>query len=264
VIKLGLLVELLVREIDFIQELRFGLCQLRADFANKVLTGAQHMLVLIDHLPVLHDCLTVRPQAHLVLQHCLLVLALHASELFLEFTYAVVDVFVHALRLVLQLLVNLIKPDGILMNADNFLLIDAYSLCERRLVHDSEGDVPDLLHREHARLLEAIALQIVRIGVFLHFKLAQIGHFTAVFLVNRLVARFCRLAVIKVVAVEQRLPRTVVVTLFHARSLFFNLLDLRLEVIAALVQLVDLGQQNLLFFVNCCICHFDKVARFLP
>ena len=95
VILLCLLVQFLMGKVDLVEELSFRFSQLGADLADKFLASAKHVLVVIDHLTVLHDRLTVGAKAHLGLQHRLFILALELRKFFLKLGNAVGCFVVH-------------------------------------------------------------------------------------------------------------------------------------------------------------------------
>ena len=227
--------QLLVSKVDLVEDLALRLRQLGANLADEVLAGAEHVLVLVDHLPVLHNGLAVGAQAHLVLQHGLFVVALGGGMGISELLELVFELIMHRVVLILQLLVNLVQADRIQMDIDEFLLVDAHSLVEGGLVDAGKRHVSDLLHGEHARLLEAILLHVVAVGaVLFYFKLVQLGDFRVVFLVRFLVSRVFLLSEVEVLPLEQRLPRLLQMRLLFLGSLLLHGRDLCLQVITPL------------------------------
>lgn len=177
--------QLLVGEVDLVKDLALSLRQLGANLADEVLAGAEHVLVLIDHLPVLHNGLTVGAKAHFVFQHGLFVVTLSCGVIISELLKRVFELVVHRVVLILQLLVDLVEADRIQVNIHEFLLANSNSLVESRLVDASIGHVSNLLHREHAGLLETFLLHVVAVGaVLFYFKLVEFGDFRVVFLVS--------------------------------------------------------------------------------
>ena len=177
--------QFLVGEIDLVKNLALRLRQLGANLADQVLAGAKHVLVLVDHLPVLHNSLAVGAKAHFVFQHGLFVVALGGGMGISELLELVFELIMHRVVLILQLFVDLIEADRIQVNIHEFLLANSDSLVESRLVDAGIGHVSNLLHREHAGLLETILLHIVAVGaVLFYFKLVQFGDFRVVLLVS--------------------------------------------------------------------------------
>ena len=112
---------------------------------------------------MLHLGLTVRGESHLVLCHHFLITALDLCLLLLPLGDSLLHIFVHLLSLELNLAIHFIETDASEVHLDELLLAQLDPVVHRGLIKARERDVSDLLHREHAWLLEPLTLQLLRV-----------------------------------------------------------------------------------------------------
>ena len=109
VISVDLLLQLFTCHRHLIRQVVLCSLQLAANLVDQVLIRVQHVLVLIKHLTVLDNGLSIAREAHLMLLHHLLIVALQTGKLFLPLVDALRDLSVHLLGLVSDLLVDFVE-----------------------------------------------------------------------------------------------------------------------------------------------------------
>ena len=105
---------------------------------------------------MLYQCFTICIETHLVFCHYLLVLSLQNRKLLLPLCHAIRYCLVHFGSLKSNLLVDFVKSEAGVVNFYRLFLSERHTVDQGGLVQDSERDVTNLLHSEHARLLESL------------------------------------------------------------------------------------------------------------